>query len=459
GHRSGPHRREVSVGGSLLQALLASRNLLLAIKDLDGRYVEVNAAYARALGLDAAAIRGRLDRDLLPPDVAGDLAQRERLAMRGVMLKPERESFDREAPSFLVERIPIRNEDDEMCAICLLAMESPLAEETAGTLSTAGTFSGAQDEVVSPMPLPEPDVATSLAMAASAVPNVDEVEIPLAAEGLVLVAMASSAEREALGLALAGGGYGVAMAATASEILLHLAAPEPGSTPPEAIFVDELLVRDEGKRRALLAALEALSGGLGIVIPVVAPGERFECWRTATGATQVPLAKGAPLSRLHAAMLALRASRVPQGAGGAALGGGVWLSEPAAVSQLEWDAALYSSLLARFSQRCEDFRRRSAEMVAQGELARVEHELGQLSRGARNLGAVPLASLAARLIGVLKSAKGEKFSSTLAELNRALDATVLAISARVQATSNPFEWADLSELAMATSRARECSAA
>jgi hypothetical protein len=461
GHRSGPHRREVSVNGSLLQALLASRNLLLAIKDLDGRYVEVNAAYARALGLDATAIRGRLDRDLLPPDVAGDLAQRERLAMRGVVLKPERESFDREAPAFLVERIPIRDENDEMCAVCLLAMEAPLTEGAQGDFAPAAQASWKRDEVDSPMVLPAPEVDAapgSAARAALTVPLPDEVEIPLAAEGLVLVAMVSSSEREALGSSLAGEGFGVATAATASELLLQLTAAEPGSPPPEAIFVDELLVRDAGRRQALLAAIGALPGGLGVVVPVVAPGARFECWRTVNGETQAPLAKGAPLSRLRAAMLTLRASRGPEGHDGRALEGRAWLSEPAALSHLEWDAALYGSLLARFGQRYEGFAERSVEMVANGELALLERELGQLSRGARNLGAVPLASLAARLIGVLRSAAGGDLTAALRELNHALDKTLLTIAGRVQATSDPFKWSDLSELAVATSRARESSA-
>ncbi len=117
-------RGKMPEAAALLQTLLASRNLLVAIKDLDGRYLEVNEAYARALGLDINAVRGRLDRDLLPPDVAGDLAQRERLAMRGVVLKPELESFDRESPAFLVERLPVRDDRGDLQAVCMLAMES-----------------------------------------------------------------------------------------------------------------------------------------------------------------------------------------------------------------------------------------------------------------------------------------------------------------------------------------------
>ena len=47
------------------------------------------------------------DRDLLAPDVAGEMAQRERLAMRGVALKPGLESFADDAPVYLVERLPV----------------------------------------------------------------------------------------------------------------------------------------------------------------------------------------------------------------------------------------------------------------------------------------------------------------------------------------------------------------
>lgn len=123
--RSVKGRKEPPEAAEVLSALLASRNLLVAVKDLEGRYLEVNEAYARALGLAVQAVRGRLDRDLLAPAVAGEMAQRERLAMRGVALKPGLESFADDSPAFMVERLPILDDAGELRAVCLIALESP----------------------------------------------------------------------------------------------------------------------------------------------------------------------------------------------------------------------------------------------------------------------------------------------------------------------------------------------
>jgi len=121
----GDSRGERAAALDLLPALRGSRFLLLAVKDRDGRYLETNAAYAGALGLSPEAIRGRLDRDLLAPDIAGEMAQRERLALRGVTLKPELEWFGGETPAYLVERLPILDDRGQVLAICVIAMEPP----------------------------------------------------------------------------------------------------------------------------------------------------------------------------------------------------------------------------------------------------------------------------------------------------------------------------------------------
>lgn len=120
--RSGERRSEMPEPLAMLPALRGSRYLLMAIKDRDGRYLEANEPYARALGLSVAAMLGRLDRDLLAPRLAGELAQRERLALRGVSLRPELESFDDEEPLYLVERLPILDAQGQLRAVCTIAM-------------------------------------------------------------------------------------------------------------------------------------------------------------------------------------------------------------------------------------------------------------------------------------------------------------------------------------------------
>lgn len=277
--RSDSMREKMPEAATLLRTLIDSRNLLFAIKDLDGRYLEVSEAYARALGLDCNAVRGRLDRDLLPPDVAGELAQRERLAMRGVVLKPGLESFDCESPAFLVERLPVRDSRGNLLAVCMVAMES----QTCAT----------------------------------------EVE-PAAA-------------------------------------------------------------------RPALATADA-------TLP--------------------------PLNEDPAAPAA----------------GEIWLSEAARSTQLVWDAALYRSLLAHFCQRYESFPSRVAERLEAGKADGLARELSQLSRGARNLGALPLADLVLGLLGVLQRDDGETLEAYLPEFRRVLRATVLVMECRVLATSDALEW-------------------
>ncbi len=298
--RAGQGRKELPEAAECLQALLASRNLLIAIKDRDGRYLEVNDAYACALGLDVQAVRGRLDRDLLAPDVAGEMAQRERLAMRGVALKPGLESFADDSPLYLVERLPILDGRGELSAVCLIAMESKTAVEKDGAV-----------ERTAPV------------------------------------------EREALS--------------------------------------EEL--------------------------PICAPG----------------------MEMCDAQALA------PE----------VWLAVSAASNQIEWDAALYRSLLSLFCQRYASFGVRLAEHLAAGRVGDLTRELGRLACGARNLGAIPLAGLATELMETVKRGQVEISGGQVARFRGALDATILVIECRIRSASEPFEWPAATEPTEATTGAGE----
>lgn len=283
--RPGQSRKEPADPTACLQAMFASRNLLVAIKDLDGRYLEVNEAYAGALGLDPMAVRGRLDRDLLAPDVAGEMAQRERLAMRGVALKPGLEAFAADAPVYLVERLPILDSRGGLAAVCLIAMASPVV---IGDAAAVERMPAVEAEAPS-MPLPGN---------------------PPSAEGCA------------------------------------------AETPPP----------------------------------------------------------------------------------------GGWLRVSSASNQLEWDAALYRSLLSLFCQRYEGFGVRLAERLAAGEIGDLAKDLGRLASGARNLGAIPLAGLAAELLAIVERGEIETLAGRLGQFRRALDATILVIEYRIRSTAEPFEW-------------------
>lgn len=131
---------------------------------------------------------------------------------------------------------------------------------------------------------------------------------------------------------------------------------------------------------------------------------------------------------------------------------------PAESTESEWDAALYRALLARFSQRYEGFPQRSAELFASGHFARLGRELGQLSSGARKLGAGPLADLAAKLKDDLPCDSTAAFIGMLAELSRVLEATVRIIERRVWTAPDPFGLAAARGLSEPTARSRRPSA-
>lgn len=318
-------------------ALLSSRSLLVAIKDLDGRYVEVNEAYARVLGLEAQAICGRLDRDLLTADVAGELAKRERMAMRGVNLTPELEAFDREAAAYLVERLPIRDASGKLSGVCLVAMPAPTPAEWESVTELPARLAEAEPSVAD-APAAE-SLPQALSRPAEAIS--EGIENPVAAPATLWIAMASAAARGTLSDELSGEGFAVATAATASEILLRLTLCSAQCPPPAAILIDELLVRDVKKRQALLSAIEALQGGLGGVFPLVGPGSDGEPWQSPSCSTQPPLLKGSRASLLRDVLLEVRSGGNPEAPLGTSLAGGARLTEPEASSELAGDAALY----------------------------------------------------------------------------------------------------------------------
>ena len=120
--------------------------------------------------------------------------------------------------------------------------------------------------------------------------------------------------------------------------------------------------------------------------------------------------------------------------------GEIWLSEAARSTRLEWDSALYRSLLSHFCQRYEGFPSRVEERLKTGKPDGLARELSQLSRGARSLGALPLADLALELLVLLQQEAGQGLDSQLPELRRVLGATVLVMECRILATADALDW-------------------
>ena len=117
-----------------------------------------------------------------------------------------------------------------------------------------------------------------------------------------------------------------------------------------------------------------------------------------------------------------------------------WLSEAEATKNVDWDAALYRSLLSLFCERYQGFGARFSDRIARDPVESLAKDLGRLATGARSLGALPLAGFAEDLKERLQRGGGEEIASCLARLIHALEATILVIEARVRATSDPFAW-------------------
>ncbi|HVC21813.1 MAG TPA: ATP-binding protein [Vicinamibacterales bacterium] len=94
-------------------------------KDLQGRYVEANAAYLSALHLPADQVIGRQDADLFPADVAGDSAARDQIVeLSGETLECEATlTLGGQPRCLLVRRAPWRGPKGEVIGILTVATD------------------------------------------------------------------------------------------------------------------------------------------------------------------------------------------------------------------------------------------------------------------------------------------------------------------------------------------------
>lgn len=63
--------------------LLDSMPDIVFAKDIDGRYIAGNAAWARLLGQPARTLIGQLDSDLFPQDLASDFRRNDLAMLEG----------------------------------------------------------------------------------------------------------------------------------------------------------------------------------------------------------------------------------------------------------------------------------------------------------------------------------------------------------------------------------------
>jgi PAS domain S-box-containing protein len=105
--------RKLDTERALLRGLMESTGDLISFKDLDGRFVRLNASKARSLGCNAEDCLGRKERDYVSPERATviEAAERRAIAARA----PDEVIEERTAPDgttqwFLINHIPILDE-------------------------------------------------------------------------------------------------------------------------------------------------------------------------------------------------------------------------------------------------------------------------------------------------------------------------------------------------------------
>ncbi|MBM6583160.1 response regulator [Microvirga sp. BT689] len=105
--------RELDTERALLHGLMESTGDLISFKDLEGRFVRLNAGKARSLGCAAGDCLGRRERDYVSPERATMLEEAERRAIEA--RQPDEVIEERTLPDgktqwFLINHIPILDE-------------------------------------------------------------------------------------------------------------------------------------------------------------------------------------------------------------------------------------------------------------------------------------------------------------------------------------------------------------
>jgi len=105
--------RELDTERALLHGLMESTGDLISFKDLEGRFVRLNASKAQSLGCAAGDCLGHRERDFLSPERAAMIEEAERRAIAArqpAEIIEERTSANGTTQWFLVNHIPILDE-------------------------------------------------------------------------------------------------------------------------------------------------------------------------------------------------------------------------------------------------------------------------------------------------------------------------------------------------------------
>ncbi|HEY3381282.1 MAG TPA: ATP-binding protein [Vicinamibacterales bacterium] len=107
------------------RTIIESTSDYVFVKDIWGRYVDVNAAYLAALGVSAADVLGKRDGDLFPPELADEHTAREHIAqISGQTLEDETTwTLGKRHRHLLVRRSPWRNAEGHTVGVVTVATD------------------------------------------------------------------------------------------------------------------------------------------------------------------------------------------------------------------------------------------------------------------------------------------------------------------------------------------------
>jgi PAS domain S-box-containing protein len=105
------------------QHLLDNSPVLISVKDLEGRYLLANRAFASALGLVPPALHQRRDSDVFPPDALEQIRRYDDVVRQTSQPMTGELSLEQGQRTFLMNKFPLFNKHGDVTAICCIATD------------------------------------------------------------------------------------------------------------------------------------------------------------------------------------------------------------------------------------------------------------------------------------------------------------------------------------------------
>ena len=109
-----------------LQDVIDGSPGIIFMKDLEGRFIAINRALERLLGITRDELRGKTDYDIFPRDVADSFREHDRtVTVSGMPVQVEEavEAAGGEKYVFLANKFPLRDVDGKVYAVCGIATD------------------------------------------------------------------------------------------------------------------------------------------------------------------------------------------------------------------------------------------------------------------------------------------------------------------------------------------------